>query len=223
MIHRYLHSILTTGVTNITDDPTLLDDLFEANYGLEATEVDAVKEYWAEKPLNVVNGFARRDSDFPLIAITLASEQETQHFLGDSAGQEEDPEDEFYQYDIESAIWGHVYRLLIYTDHPDVTAWYYEIVKTILLSGLNILTGEGCFEYRMNGAELAPDPRYIPEHLYGRVLTFSCEREFQRVDRRSRIMKGFAVEGIHIDRSGSPNDVGGVKTLVVPYSEESNE
>jgi len=39
------------------------------------------------------------------------------------------------------------------------------------------------------------------------------------VDRLSLSQKAFQVAGIHVDKSGSPSDVGGVKTLVTTYTE----
>jgi len=221
MIQRYLYSILKTGVQAILDDPRILDDLFEADYVLEKTEVEAIKELFAAQGLTVINGYARGDTKFPAVAVILGDEREAETFLGDSAGQVLEDDDPLYGADIETAIWEYTFNILIITEHPDSTLYYYEIVKSILLAGLDSLSDdpENMFEYKMSGAELAPDPRYLPEHLFARQLTFAAQREFQRVRRDSLLVKAFALRGIHIDSSGSNSDVGGVQTLVEIYRE----
>lgn len=220
MIHRLLHDILTDGIAAITADITLLEDLFADHYEIEATETAAIREYFETNGFNVINGYARSDSVFPLVSIVLASEGESTTVIGDDGGQVLDEEDPYYTADIEAAFWDHVFHLYIYTGNPDITAAYYELAKVILLAGLATFTDDGCFGYKMSGMDLAPDPKYVPEHLFVRQLVFSCQREFQRIDKDSRLSKAFAVAGIHIDESGSPRDVGGVKTLVTPYSED---
>ncbi len=219
MLHRLLYDVLTSGIAAITDDITLLEELFNEHYGIEATETAAIREYFENKGFNVINGYARRDSEFPLVSIVLAGENETTPVIGDDGGIVYDAGDPFIGADIESMFWEHVYHLYVYTEHPDMTAAYYELVKSILLGGLDTLTEDGSFQYHVSGMDLAPDPRYVPEHLFVRQVTFKCTREFQRVDRDSRLSKAFAVAGIHIDKSGSPRDVGGVKTLVTTYTE----
>jgi len=218
MIHRYVYQVLTIGVQAMLDDPKLLDDLFEENYELNEAETATIKAYFAAHPPTIVNGYARQDTEFPAIAITLGAENEATTFLADSAGQIEDENNPLYGADIESAIWQHTYNILIYTEHPDVTAYYYEICKSIMLAGFGYLANIGAlFEFGLSGTELIPDPLYVPEHLFVRQLVFTCQREFRRIDRDSRLQKAFAVAGIHIDKAGSPSDVGGVKTLVTTY------
>ena len=226
MIHRFVHNVLTAGVIAITADLSLLDDLFN-DYLLTAKEIAMIKTLWGTKPLNVINGYARRDTDFPAVAIVLAGENEAVNFIGDDAPQIEDEEDPYNGADVESAIWAHNYHLFIYTGHPDVTAYYYEIVKGILLAGLDTLTEKDCFEYKFSGMDLAPDPGYLPDNLYARQMVFGCQREFQRVDRASLAGKGTSVAGMHVDssgRAGDVDDLGDVKTNITPYTEgEQNE
>lgn len=226
MIHRHIYDVLKLGFELYAADPTLVEDLFIENYGIEATEYAAIKQYFIANPPTIVNGYARTDTKFPAIAIVLMRESESQNFLADSAGQmddEDDADDPDFGTDIESAIWEYVYHLLIYTEQPDITSYYYELTKSIMLAGLKYLTDEGCFEYHMAGADLAPDPRYIPEHLFLRQVEFSCQREFQRLVKESRLYKAFRVTGLHIDSSGSPSDVGDVKTSVGVYTEGEDD
>ena len=220
MINRYLHSIFTSGIAVILSDTSYLDELFLNNYELAPEELAAIKEYFQAHPPTVVNGYARQDNKFPVYAITLGGEGEAIKFVGDYAGEVVDPDDEYYRSDVSSAIWDHQYEILIYTEHPDVTAWYYEIAKYILLAGLPQLTDRGCFEFQLGGGDLAPDPKYLPAYLFARRLTFKAQREFQQIDRESRFAKAVRVGGIALDSSGSSSDVGGVKTSVKTYIPE---
>jgi hypothetical protein len=218
MIHRYIHHILTTGVALYKADTRLVDDLFQELYELETTEIAAIKTYFLANGLNVYNGYPRRDSKIPYVAIILAQETESETFIGDYAGMITEDGHALYGADVEGSIWNHVFHLPIVSEHPDVTSYYYELVKTLLLVGLRYLTDQECFQFSFSGMDLAPDPKYIPEHLFVRQLVFSCQRQFSRIDRDSRLTKAFQVAGIHIDSSGSPSDVGGVETLVTPYT-----
>ena len=221
MIHRYLHDILTTGIAAVTAEPDIIEEILEWNWVIDSTEMEAVKTYFAANGFNVVNGYPRQDSRFPLIAIILGEEGEGEGYLGDFAGAVADVDDPYYREDIESSIWTHNYRLPIFSEHPDITAAYYEIAKHSILTGLEALTADGCFDYHINGADLAPDPRYMPEHLFGRQLMFSCSREFQTIVRGSRFHKAFQLAGISLDSGESQGEVGYVKQKVTVYTEES--
>lgn len=221
MIQRYIHELLTTGFAAYKADPDLLDDLFLDNYGLNSAETSAIKQYFITHTPDVVNGYPRTTTTYPAVAIVLIRENEVENFIGNDVGQETEEGSSLFGADVEGAVWEYVFNLLIFAEHnPDVTSYYYEITKSILLAGLETLDAKGCMVYRMSGADLAPDPRYIPEHLFGRRLELSCQREFQYINRISRLTKAFQVAGIHIDKSGSPSDVGEVETLVTPYSED---
>ena len=219
MIHRYINDLLKDSIAAILANPVILDDLFQENYELVSDESDAIKQYFADKGLNVINGYPRQNTDFPSVCIILGDEAENEHIMGDDAGFIDDETDPNYGMELNSSFWDHAYRLLIITEHPDVTAYYYEIVKYIMADGQDSLGNDGCFAFHMSGNDLAPDGRYLPEHLFARQLIFKCRREFQLIVRDGPIRTGLSTEGIHVDSSGSPSDVGSVKTNVTPYVE----
>jgi hypothetical protein len=216
MIERFLYTTLKDGIQAMLDDLAILDDLFVDLYELEQSEVDKIKEVFTEDPPGVIHSYARTETSIPVFSIVLESENESEHFLGDDAGMIDDPEDPDFGADCKSTIWDHKYQILCYTEHPDLTLYYYEMAKSIFLTA--DLSSYGLFMTHLSGADLMPDPRYIPEHLFVRRLSFECSREFLRLDRGSKLGKAFRVRGIHVDKSGSPSDVGGVKTLVDPTS-----
>jgi hypothetical protein len=204
------------GIDAITADPTLLEIIFE-NFELEEGEVDSIKEKWEAKPPHVRHGFARSDDEFPLFAIVLVNEHESETVLGDDGGIVEDPEDPLYGADIKTSFWEHNYNILVYSDHPDVTLYWYEVAKSIILEAG--FYDVGIYDLTLSGGDIEPSPEYIPTHLFMRYLSVKVNREFKRIVHTSRLEKAFRVSGIHIDRSGSPSDPGPVKTLLVPYVE----
>lgn len=220
MINRYLHILLTQGVTQIQDDPSVLDLLFQDNFLLSDEELAIIKTYFKDHPPNIINGYPRSDSEFPLVAITMSSDMESETFLNEDGGFIDDTDSEYFGMDIKTAIWDYVHQLHVYTEHPDITTYYYEIVKSILLANLDYLVDLDCFSFAISGTELAPDPRYIPEQIFARVITFKCSSEFQRFDKESRWRKAFKVTGIHVDKNASNWDTGNVATNVTPYVSE---
>lgn len=219
MIHRYLYDILSDGVATIKANPVILEELFQDNYVLNTDEAESIKTYFLAKGMSISNGYPRQSTVFPALNIVLGEEGETEGVLGDSGGiiDEEDNLDSGSELIV--SIWSHQYRLIVTTEHPDVTAYYYEIVKFIMLEGIRSLIDDGCFEFEFSGNELAPNVQYIPEHLFARQLVFSCQRELQRYNRAAKLLRITTVSGIHVDKEASLRDVGDVDTNVKPYTE----
>jgi hypothetical protein len=219
MIERQLYTALKDGITAINESPRILDRLFLELFELPADEVARIKEIWKARPPNVIHHYPRTNSTFPLWSIVLGNENEKETYIGDYAGQEEDEEDEDFGADVSSALWDHQYVILICTEHPDVTQYYYQIAKSIILA--TSWPDKDLWDLKIGGGDLAPDPRYIPEHIFARQITFGGQSEFTRI--RLGVQKAFSVAGIHVDRSGSPRDVGDVKTLVTTFGVGDDE
>lgn len=216
MIERFIYMALRNGITQIEEDPSLLELLFRDLYELDTAEVEAIKTVFAAKTPKVLHGYAPRDVEVPCYSIILQSESESVRFLNDDAPQIDDIDDIDFGADVKSTVWEHSYQILTYTEHPDVTAYFYQIAKSIILAQGDFFDNHGVFNIQLSGQDLMPDPRYIPEHLFARNLTFRCDDEFLRVDRESLGGKAFTIGGLHIDNTGSPSEVGGVKTLITP-------
>lgn len=224
MIQRYLFTAIKTGLDAVVADPTILDTIFQEQYALSDTEMDAIKTKFAADPPNVKHGFARSDDVFPLVAIILVDDAEGEVVLADDFGmigdEEEDEDDENYGAEVLGSLWSASFQFLCYAEHSDVVLYLYELVKDILFTALPYFQTVGIHKLGISGADLMLDPRYVPAHLFGRRVTFRCRYEFSHLDKGSKLGKAFAVAGIHIDSSGSPRtDVGDVKTLVGTYQE----
>ena len=214
MIQRILYNALTNGLAQIKADPTILDDIFDKQWELPVTEVDAIKTFFATKAPKVIHGYARSDQEPPFYSIVLVSEREADAVIGDEAGIVLDEEDPDYGCDQYAALWEHTYHVMCFTEHPDACQYIYEVAKSIILTAKPTFIPKGIYDSNLSGADLLPDPRYVPEFMFVRQLAFTCKAELLIVNKDSKLSKAFRVGGMHIDKSGSPSDVGNVKTLI---------
>lgn len=219
MIQRVIYDVLTSAIAAVNSDPAILDDLFEVNWGLSRSEVDGIKTFFSTQTPNVIHGHARSDSEFPLYSIVLSDEGEADNVLGDDAGQVETLGSDDFGADCYTAIWTHNYDIMCFAEHPDAVQYMYEVAKNAFFAVSADFIQAGLFELHLSGGDVAPDPRYIPEHLFLRRLGFSVQREFLRTDRASRLRKAFKVSGLHVSRLGSGSDIGDVKDNITPYIE----
>jgi len=223
MIQRLLYNALKTGLAEIQKDPRILEDVFEWQMDLGATEIATIQKWFKEKPPTIYHGYARVDYAFPLYSIILQSEGEKDLMIGDDAGMMDDDDPNVKNADIRGAFWSHSYGILCYSEHPDATQYLYEVAKAIILQAAPLFVQAGLYGIRVSGMDLHPDQKYLPEHLFVRQLTCECECEFNIVDRPSRLTKAFKLAGLHLDSSGSPSDVGGVKTNIIPVISGTEE
>jgi len=218
MIQRILYKALTEGLAYYRANPEAFDRLFGENYGLPTTEVDAIKQFFAEHPPKVNHGYARMDQDPPLYAIVLADERETETVLGDEAGMiNDDDDDPDYGSDQYAVFWEHTYHIMCVAEHPEAAQYVYEVAKAVILAAKPTFLPEGIYGIKVSGSELLPDPRFIPEHWFVRQITLYCQRELLTVKIGSAADKVNKVAGIHVDNDGVGGDVGEVKTLVKLY------
>lgn len=217
MIQRYIFNAIQNGLAALAADPSILDDIFCNIYGLGSDEVAGIKTYFANTTINLQQGYAHVDAKMPLLAIVMAQEQMSDFFLGDAAGISDAPMgSDTFGADETGAVWESNYQVLCYAEHPDVVSYLYEVVKSALLVNDDYLVDNGVMEPILSGMDLVPDPRYLPEHLFCRVLGLRCKRAFIRVDKNSKFGKAFKITGMFVP-ANSPYDNGGVKTLVTPY------
>lgn len=220
MIGRLVKKILEVGFAAIKVDPTLVEGHFLEEMGLSAEEVATVVQLLQEKPLAVKAGYARSNEDFPMLSVVLGQEGEERNVIGDDAGMIDDEEDEDYGADLKASFWSHNYSVLVYAEHPDVCEYVYEVAKLLLLQAVTagLFLERDAFNLKLTGAELAPDSRWMPEHLFMRRLTVSCSRSLEWLDRTGRLGTILKVGGLHI-AGGAKSDPLDVKALVKPVVE----
>ncbi|RYF12722.1 MAG: hypothetical protein EOO40_00540 [Deltaproteobacteria bacterium] len=225
VIQRFIHQILTQMLNAMRTDPTLYKDLFSTTWGLSDAEVAGIVAYFAQHPIKVAHGFSNAEVQPPLMSITLQAESQSDFMLGDLAGINTVAPPgwkgggmaQYGAYE-EGAIWEYSYRVLCISENLDVTSYMYEMAKAALILGRNTLIKHGVLLPTYTGMDLAPDPRYIPENLFARVLGVRCKCPFILTDRASALGRAFNVSGLAIPPA-SENDNGGVSTGVLVESQ----
>lgn len=229
MIERLIHEILTEGRDQLLEDENLrfLERFFKNMKKLGDTEVEAIKTFFRAHPPTVRHQYAREGEQVPSWNIILANEQEDERFLGDDVGiagelialgeEDEldwDPDEPDVGEDLIGSIWNKQYAILTYSEHPDITRYYYEIAKLILGRSRKYLEKEGeLISTKFSGGDLAPDPAYIPVHMF--VRQFVVELQVTECVVSSTGPERFThLDGMHIDDGDSLEEKGGVESRI---------
>ena len=192
---RVILGAIRTGIEAILTDlstsapgSTVLDDILS---DLDATEQAKARAIYAKTPPSLQQGYARKDASFPLFALTLASDTLDHDYIGvgelDTLGLGDEPTGaEFHRF-VSGA-----FAILVYAEHPDICAWYYRVLKRILNAATPFLISNGLDDPKMQGADLAPDPRYTPDNLFIRRLTLTVyyDEEWSNTDALWRALNG---------------------------------
>lgn len=214
MIERLLFTAIKESLTEALANPALVVEYFVDEALLSLEEATKIKNDFVAQPPNIIHGYPRSDSAFPLYAITLNSDAPGQAFLGDDGGMEDNGDD------IYARIRQFSFAVMVYSRHPDTTLYYYHLLQTFLVSSLSVLKGQGLFDISFSGADMGPDPSTAPAGLWVRRCSVTCSREYTQTQLGTRIGRAWQVGGIHVDSAGAPGrDVGGVNTNVTTYSE----
>jgi hypothetical protein len=222
VIERLIYTALTNGITELTENPERLLRFFEQTHQLTTTEAEAIQTLFLDEPPEVIHSYAREEHNFPLYAIVLSSEQETGKFLGDYGGfvtfaeAQELADLDAADSNINSSVFSFNFDIMVYTKHPDVAVYYYHLAKYFMIRARDYFKSCNVFDMVLGGSDVAPDPRYIPENLFVRVLRVSCQQVLGVI--AAKEARAFAVDGLHISVDGATT-IGCVKSLVT-VSEE---
>jgi len=190
-VERIIFDRLTDGLQPFLDDPKLFER-FLINGGLTAVEAANARTYFEgdaladpviePRPPHPIMGYARPGGPFPAWAITLGTEDTGDPYLGDEASSLDDEGNMFVDeegnlVDCKIRRWNHRYDVFTYTDHGDVCLYYYQLAKHILVSGLTIFQAADLDNFGFSGAELAPDPRYLPPNIYVRRFSITLQAD----------------------------------------------
>lgn len=173
MIYEILAHELESLSTDEAKRTAYLAHLFDAVAGKSMREM--ISKSLSTKQPQVVYGYPRLGAETPCVAIILEEEHEAQQVLGSylgetlpeertSDGKEPDPAEYV------GGFWEHTYALLVYTEHPQITAGLYQVVKAILVAADHVLELGGFQNPSFSGGELGPEQEYIPENVFCRVL-----------------------------------------------------
>jgi len=226
MIERVIFQVLKDGIAEIQADLTILERHFQKTLCLAEAEINTIKAVFADTPPNIIHHYAREGDQIPLWAIVLQEESESERFIGNDVGMigeltlggdddpDFDPDDPASGEEAQGSIYQSTYGVMTYTEHPDVTRYYYELSKLILGRARPSLHGvAGILDLQFSGGDLAPDPRYIPAHLFVRQLVIGVQR-LECLAAGTTAQRAFRIEGIHLDDGASSASKGGVRTGV---------
>lgn len=224
MAERVLFEVIQDGLAYYTADSGQRFERFLLDYmRLSAAEAGRGRTYFAGglldgetvdgSPPNLVHGYARTGGPFPCWALTLGGERESASFLGDDAPMID--EDDGYIIDpmtgeiVDPKVRRveYTFNILVLTKHPDVTVWYYHLLKHIILSNHHELINRDLSDPSLSGADLAPDPRYLPSDVFVRQLTVQLESD----EVWTEALRGFGrtLKGVHLDDTGTDETAGG--------------
>ena len=211
MIERLIYTALKNGVEELEADPLRLELIFGDFYGLSKVEVATIREYFEDNSPSIIHNYARENSPFPLYAIILQGESETTKVLGEYGGMVTFEEAAMLgdtgvaNADRFGSIFTYNYDIITYAKLPDVALYYYYLAKYFMIRERDFFIENNMFDLNLGGADLAPDPRYMPAYLFGRTLRFSCQQAMSVIgDPKPR---GNNVIGLSI-RGGAPDSSG---------------
>jgi hypothetical protein len=216
MLERLIWKAITDGIATVTADPQLIVDFFHEEALLDLSEAEKIRDYFLENPPHVIHGYARKDGEFPLYAITLTSQGQAQGFIGDEGLFHADPEDPDFGNDDWAAIFEYNFNVLVYTTHPDITLYYFQLLLTFMVTAEPLFKMKGdAFDITYGGADMVPDASTMPAGLFVRRFQIGMKRQYTQNVVGSKLGRAWRVQGIHIDADGAAGeDTGGVPTHV---------
>jgi hypothetical protein len=227
MIERMIYDALKAGIAEFQADPNKMERFFLKNRRLPQAEVDLIKTAFGRKAPNVFHQYPRIDQfppDEPAAAwaIVLADEDEDDRPLGDTSGiiglADEgglDPSNPEAGAECFNSVWNQKLMVMTITDHADLTVYYYHLCKLFLVRARPFFKDQELLDITFRGGDLAPDPRYLPGHLFVRQLTLTTKKEERMAG--SKEPRAFEVAGLHVDDGNSIEALGGVVANVTPY------
>jgi len=200
-VERIIFTRLETQIDAMIAEPRLYER-FLVDCGLEEAEAKIARERWVERPVSVVHGYARGGTAFPVIAVVLGSESTVLDYLGEDGSALDEEGEEYFDdegnlVDAHVRRWEQRYDLYVYAEHPDEALYLYQLAKQIMVSGRGEFQAAGLDEITYSGAELAPDPRYMPSEMFTRRFSVTLRADEQYLEPASGA-KIKAIQGVAV-------------------------
>lgn len=222
MFERVLYDVLTDSLRRLVERPQILDGFLADLSFQDDAERAGVREVvleFARSERPVMHGYARADTAFPVWSIVLAGEQESLRALGDETGDDDEDGEP-----IRASVWDSTYQVLVYSQHPDVTLWLYQLLRAALISRrMELVQRSGAMNVTtLSGAELSPDRIWLPEFLFVRAFTLTAQAVTRGltglfpIDAQPSTAR--RIVGVHVDDARAEPD--GLRHLVRAYGGE---
>jgi hypothetical protein len=240
-IERIIFRVLSEGLQWYVEDPARFEDFIyqglitedsdAAELAAAADEASRARAQFEERAPEIIHGYARVDGVFPCWAIVLGGESTDTDYLGEDAFDTylDNPEDDELERqwrldadgnraDPHSRRWGHNFEVYTYVDHPDTCLYYYYLAKQVLAEGRSNFQARDLDEITYTGADLAPDPRYLPSGMFVRKLAMKMSSDQVYFERnRPGVGAGKTIGGAHV--AEDDDDATGVDSNISVYTE----
>jgi len=191
------------------EDPARYEQ-FLLDGGLNEDEALEARKAFVEHPPTTVHAYARQGGPFPCLALVLGAENTAADYLGESMGMMDIDGDVYVDQhtgepvDCHLRRWEHRFDWYIYAGHPDLTLYYYYLLRHIMVGLRSRLQAEDLDEITYSGAELAPDPRYMPSDVFTRRFSITCRADEPYVeDFKPDVGLGSSITGLAVNDDGS--------------------
>jgi hypothetical protein len=191
VIERVLFGILKAGLDWFIADPRRFERWLVTEKLLDAAEAVNMRVFFTgdatvDPPIepkfpHLIHGYARTGGPFPCAALCLGAEDIATDYIGEDASFL-DSDEELYRdpetgevVDPKVRRMRYTYQLMLHAQHPDVVVVYYHLMKWILMSSRKQLIEANIEEMTFSGRDMAPDPRYLPDDIWTRMLTITVE------------------------------------------------
>lgn len=241
MIERLIFRIVRDGLEHYTADTGQRFERFcLTELELEPTEVAKARVYFAggtdpdgnaveARPPTWQHGYPRQGGPFPLWALTLGGERDATTYLGDDAFPLDEDGNRYVNRETGEIVDPKILRveysyvIMCMADHPDINVIYYHLLKHIIRRERGAFIDAGMEPPTLNGADLAPDPRYLPSDIFVRQLTVQVEADecWTETDTDGR---AFRTRGLHVDDTTNEETAGAgsQRALVTPYTDNGS-
>lgn len=196
LVERTLYDVIDAGLTWFKADPARYERFLLDNTPITAAEAARARLYFGggvdpadssvtvkARPPALVHGFARTGGPFPCFALTLGSEDVTQDYLGKDAPLLDSDGEAWYDTESGAIVdpkvrrFRYVFNILVHAEHPDICIQYYSLLKFIVMSSQDVLEERDVEDMTLSGRDMAPDPRFLPDFVFSRMLTITVDGE----------------------------------------------
>jgi hypothetical protein len=177
-LERVLYRIVDVALQQITARPLLYERWLLKN-GLSTDEAKNARQAFETAPLRLMHGYAHDGAYFPCASLILGSETVAQDFLNEDAPPlDEDGEpyidEDGNVVDPHARRWEYHWEWYIYVGHHDLCLYYYYLIRHLCVAARAVFQAAGIDEIVYGGAELAPDPRYLPADMWVRRFSVTA-------------------------------------------------
>jgi len=206
LAERLILLVLRSEVERLAADPDELTRFFRHFFDPTATAAQREQfvAHFTKSPPTTVLGYPRSAAEFPCLAVTLDSEEETEpgvlgNYIGETLEGELGEDAEY-----EGAYFQQSYGVTVYAENPDVCAYLYQFAKLTLFGAREALENAGVLELKYSGGELGPED-HLPENMFARSLHVQCKvlmtvpRLFAHRDARRLRITGIFRDDVVVD------------------------